>query len=148
MSFVPGDFMNRDWYKTLIGLMWLALPATALKYWRNWDQLPVRMAVHFDADWRPNGYTTREGALQLGLGIMVFMLVAFTVAGLMVSAMKPSAMLPILVTFYVVLGLLWFGNNSIVEWNLNPPPAHSELMVPRSPAVRDSSRTRFLALHS
>ena len=46
------------------------LPITALNYWRAWDQLPARMAVHFDANWQPNGYTSREGALMLGLGIM------------------------------------------------------------------------------
>ena len=69
--------MERHWYKTLVGLMWLALPITALKYWRAWDQLPARMAVHFDANWQPNGYTSREGALMLGLGIMAFMLVCF-----------------------------------------------------------------------
>jgi hypothetical protein len=52
-----------------------------------------------------------------------------------------------LVVFYVVLGFLWFGNNSIVEWNLNPPPSHSELMGAKSPMGRDSSEKNFLALH-
>ena len=85
---------------------------------------------------------------MLGLGIMVFMLVVFTVAGLIVRVVKPAAILPILVTFYVVLGFLWFGNNSIVEWNLNPPPAHSELMGPNSPAAGDSSETNLLTLLS
>ena len=36
-----GDHMNRDWYKPLVWLMWVALPATALNYWRAWDQLPA-----------------------------------------------------------------------------------------------------------
>ncbi len=62
--------MNRNFYKPAIGLMWLALPITALSYWRAWDQLPLRMAVHFDTNWRPNGYTTREESVMLGLGIM------------------------------------------------------------------------------
>ena len=48
--------------------MWLALPISAWEYWQVWDQLPTRMAVHFDANWQPNGYTSREGALELGLG--------------------------------------------------------------------------------
>jgi hypothetical protein len=96
----------------------------------------MRMAVHFDANWQTNGYTSREGALMLGLGIMVVMLILFP--------QEPSASWPM---FYVVLGFLWFGNNSIVEWNLNPPPSHSELMGANSPAARDSSETKFLALH-
>jgi len=85
--------------------------------------------------------------LMLGLSIMVVMLLLYTVAGLIVRAQKPSASWSMLVGFYVVLGFLWFGNNSIVEWNLNPPPSHSELMGANSPAARDSSGTTFLALH-
>jgi uncharacterized membrane protein len=140
--------MNRDWYKPAVWLMWLALPITALMYWRVWDQLPMRMAVHFDANWQPNGYTSREGSLMLGLGIMAFMLLVFTVGALAAGALKPTASWPLLVVFYVVLGFLWFGNHLIVEWNLNPTPAHSELMGQVSPAVRDSSGTKFLTLHS
>jgi uncharacterized membrane protein len=140
--------MNRIAYKTLVGLMWLTLPITALNYWQNWDRLPMRMAVHFDADWQPNGYTSREGALELGLGIMVVMLVVSTVGLLIAHAMKPAAAWPLLVVFYVTLGFLWFGNRFIIEWNLNPPPAHSELMGPHSPAVRDSTGPKFLTLHS
>jgi hypothetical protein len=140
--------MNRIAYKTLVGLMWLALPVTALDYWRNWDQLPIRMAVHFDANWQPNGYTSREGALDLGLGIMVFMLVVSTVGLLIAHALKPAAAWPLLVVFYVTIGFVWFGNHSTIKWNLNPPPAHSELMGPNSPAVGDSSGMKFIALHS
>ncbi|MFZ0956838.1 MAG: DUF1648 domain-containing protein [Candidatus Sulfotelmatobacter sp.] len=139
--------MKRDWYKPALWLMWLALPITALRYWRAWDQLPMRMAVHFDANWQPNGYTSREGSLMLGLGIMVFMLIVFTIAGLIVRAQKPSASWPMLVVFYVGIGILWFANNSIVEWNLNSPPVHSELIRAHSPAVCDSGGTEFLALH-
>ncbi len=86
--------MARTWYKTLVVLMWLALPTSAWDYWHVWDQLPARMAVHFDANWQPNGYTSREGALQLGLGIMLVMLVLFTVATLIVHALKPPAAWP------------------------------------------------------
>jgi hypothetical protein len=137
--------MNRDRYKPAVLLMRLALPISAFQYWRAWDQLPMRMAVQFDANWQANG--SREGALMLGLGIMVVMLVLFPIAGLIVRAQKPSASWPMLVVFYVVLGFLWFGNNSIVERNLNPPSSHSELMGANSPAARDSSGTTFLALH-
>jgi hypothetical protein len=53
--------MNRDWYKLLVALMWLVLPITAGNYWQQWDQLPNRMAVHFDINNRPNGYIARRG---------------------------------------------------------------------------------------
>jgi hypothetical protein len=140
--------MIRNFYKPLVWLMWLALPITALKYWRAWDHLPLRMAVHFDANWQPNGYTSREGALMLGLGIMAVMLLFFTIGALAAHTLKPAAAWPLLIAFYVGLGFLWFGNNWIVDWNLNPPPAHSELVGPDSPAASDSSRTNLFALHS
>ena len=120
--------MNRAWYKPAVWLAWLALPITALKYWRAWDRLPMRMAVHFDANWQPNGYTSREGALMLGLGIMAMMLLLFTVGGLIANALKPSAAWPLLVLFYVILGFLYYGNASIVKWNLQ----RSEQPTPQS----------------
>jgi hypothetical protein len=124
--------------------MWLALPISAWNYWRVWDQLPARMAVHFDANWRPNGFTSREGALQLGLGIMFVMLVVFTVAGLSVFYFKPASKWPLLLVSYVVLGFCWYGNYSIVEFNLKALPAHSELVGSSSPTLSDSlSRTSF-----
>ena len=119
--------MTRDFFKPLTWLMWLALPITALNYWQAWDQLPARMAVHFDANWQPNGFTSREEALKLGLGIMAFMLVVFTVAALAAHVAKPGAGWALLVIFYVVLGFVWFGNHSIIEFNLGAHSQHSSL---------------------
>jgi hypothetical protein len=123
--------MNRDWFKPLVAMMWLMLAFSAASYWQAWDQLPDRMAVHFDANWQPNGYTSREGAVMLGLGIMAVMLVLFTLAALIARALKPSASWPILLISYLVLGVCWFGNHSIVDFNLHSQPVHSELVGPR-----------------
>lgn len=120
--------MNVDRYKPSIWLvlvMWLALPVSWLEYRQSWSQLPARMAVHFDANWNPNGFTSREGALQLGLGIMVVMLVVFTVAVVAILALKPQAAWPALLIAYVVLGFCLYGNHSIIQFNLNAQPAHS-----------------------
>lgn len=145
---VAEEPMTRNWYTTAIGMMWLTLPITALNYWRAWDQLPARMAVHFDANWQPNGYTSREGALLLGLGIMAFLLVIFTVGGFILRATRSSPAWPLLAFFYVVLGITWYGNNRIVEYNLNAQPAHSELVGSPSPATCDSDRVTISNLHS
>jgi len=120
--------MNRDWYKTLTWLMWLALPITGLNYWRAWDQLPTRMAVHFDVNNHPNGYTTKEGALELGLGIMGFILVTSTIAALAAHALKPSASWPVLVISYIVLAFVCYGNNAIVVFNLKAAAEHMGFM--------------------
>ncbi len=138
-------------YMLAVLLMWLALPVNALNYWRAWDQLPARMAVHFDANWQPNGYTSREGALYLGLGIMAFMLVLFTVSALIARTMKPSASWPVLVVAYVTLGFCWFGNCSIVNFNLKA--RSSQFSVASSPvrvagAENWELRTTVLQQHS
>lgn len=124
--------MNRTWFKTSVGLMWLALPTAAWNYWSAWNRLPNRMAVHFDANWQPNGYTSKEGALQLGLGILVVMLVLFTLSSLIVFALKPAASWPALVIAYVAIGFCWYGNYSIVKFNLNRERSSSQLSVASS----------------
>ena len=111
--------MNRTWFKAGVLLMWLALPISAWEYRSVWEQLPARMAVHFDANWRPNGYTSRQGALELGLGIMAVMLVMFTLSTLIIQGLKPGAAWPALLIAYVVVGFCWYGNRSIVKFNLN-----------------------------
>jgi hypothetical protein len=148
--------MNRSFYKTLVALMWLALPLSAAEYWLAWDKLPPRMAVHFDANWHANGYASREGAVKLGLGIMAVALVVFTVGLLIAYALKSGGAWPLLVVFYIALGFFCYGNHSIIEFNLNRQPAHSELVGPNSPAmsdsrVRDAARVSvpgFVAAHS
>jgi hypothetical protein len=110
--------MNWDWYKTAIWLAWLALPTTALNYWRAWDRLPMRMAVHFDAHWRPDGWTTKEGSLRFALWVVTFMLVLCTAASYTVRARKPRSSWLVLISFYVALGFCWYGSNSLVEYNL------------------------------
>ena len=139
--------MTRDWHKWAVLLMWVALPTSAWNYWRVWDQLPERMAVHFDANWRPNGFTSREGAFQMGLGIMLVMLVVFTIVTLIVLYLKPAAGLGALIVAYLALGFCWYGNYSIVELNLKPS-AHSELVGANSPALSDSEHLTVSYLHS
>jgi hypothetical protein len=133
--------MTRDCYKPLVWLMWLALPATALDYWLAWDRLPARMAVHFDANWQPNGYTSHQGALELGLGIMAFVLIISTVVTLVAQALKPSAASwALLAIFYTTLFVCWYANHSIIKFNLHAAPVHSGGMDPGSLAMKDSCR--------
>lgn len=137
--------MSRTIYRSLVVLLWLVLPLTAWGYYGHWDQLPARMAVHFNANWQPNGYTTREGAVMLGLGIMAFLLLVFTLAMLIIHAQKPAAAWPALVISYIVLGVCWYGNHMIVDFNLHAS-AHSELVGPTSPTKSDSQD--IVPLHS
>jgi hypothetical protein len=121
--------MDRTWLKAGVLLMWLGLPISAWEYRSVWEQLPARMAVHFDANWRPNGYTSRQGALEFGLGIMAVMLVMFTLSTLIIQRLKPSAAWPALLIAYVVVGFCWYGNHFIVKFNLNAQKGSSQSSV-------------------
>jgi|SRR5579872_148781 uncharacterized membrane protein len=130
--------MARDFYKPAILLMWLSLPTAAWNYWRVWDQLPAEMAVHFNGRGQANGFAARAGAVETGLAIMLLILVVFTAVSLILHQAKPVASWTALAVAYVVLGFCWFGNYSIVEFNLKASPAHSELVGTISPALSDS----------
>jgi hypothetical protein len=145
----PASSTGSNWSKALIPSMWLFLVSTAFNYWRVWDQLPARMAIHFDANWQPNGYSSREGALYLGLGIMAFLSVLFTVGALITHAQKPSAFWPMLIFFYAILGVCWYGNNSIINFNLKERSPQLSDRVPRPcPCALCRDRAGILSLES
>ncbi len=83
----------------------------------------MRIAVHFDANWQPNGWTTREGARMLALGTTVFLLAVFTAASYAVSRAPTSSLSRwgMVVVFYIVLGLVYYVNRWIVDRSLQPP---------------------------
>jgi len=112
---------------------WLALPLTALNYWRAWDRLPMRMAVHFDINWQPNGWTSREGSLLLALGTTIVLLVIFSISSYVVgrrAGVSGLSRWAMVVVFYVALGFVYLVNNWIVDRNLNGGPTpFSEMTV-------------------
>lgn len=124
--------MERKLFQIAVGLTWLALPLTALNYWRAWDLLPPRMAVHFDINWQPNGYTSREGSLMLALGTTAFLLLIFTIASYATGSASVSSLAKwsMVAVFYVALGFVFYVNNWIVDRNLSGQP-RSEVIVPR-----------------
>jgi hypothetical protein len=105
-------------------LMWLALPLTAWRFWSAWDRLPARIATHFNAAGQPNGWMTREAALEFGLGITVLFLIVFTVVSYFLQKQKVSDVgaWAVLGLFAVVVGVIFQANNSIVEYNLTGQP--------------------------
>jgi hypothetical protein len=92
--------------------------------------------VHFDVNWQPNGWTSREGALTLALVTTVLPLVIFSIASYVVvrsAAVSSLSRSSMVVVFYVALGSIYFVNNWIVDRNLNGPSApFSELIVFRN----------------
>lgn len=125
--------MEQKLFPLAVGVAWLALPLTALHYLRAWDRLPARMAVHFDVNWRPNGWTSREGALMLVLITTILPLVTFTVAAYVVSrraAVSNLSKWAMVAVFYIALGVVYFVNNWVIDRNLNAGPTpFSKLLV-------------------
>jgi len=104
-------------------LLWLALPLTAWDYWRVWDRLPQRVAIHFDINWRANGFTSRQGAFSIMVGMVAFLLITFTVTLLFVQrAPNPGFMPWVMLTFFYATAIFVCAiNHWMIAYNLRPP---------------------------
>jgi len=104
--------------------MWLALPLTAVRFWWAWDRLPARVATHFNASGQPNGWMTREAALAFVLGMTALFLLIFTVAAYFLLRQKASdaSSWALVGLFAVVVGVIYQGNSSIIDYNLSGRP--------------------------
>jgi len=115
--------------------MWLALPLLALRYWQVWDQLPLRMATHFDINGDANGWMTRDMSLWFALGVTVFLLAVSTAILLVIHSQKTSdaASWSLLAFFYFIVGFVFFGNEKVMGYNLHGTAAalgSSFILVP------------------
>ncbi len=112
--------MTRRLWNPVMVAMWLALPAMAWRYWQVWDRLPARMATHFDAAGRANGWMSREASLMFTLGFLAFMLAAFSVVLYFVRRKyPPSAMSWALLLFFCAeIWTIYFMLDSTLGYNL------------------------------
>ncbi len=116
--------MNRTGWKFGVGLLWLGLPLIAFRYWMVWDRLPARMATHFNAANQANGWMTREGSMYFILGLYLCLLTLFTVVITVIQKVHApdAAAWSVLGLFYVILGVLYYGNESVLAYNLTGAP--------------------------
>jgi hypothetical protein len=116
--------MNRTYFKLAIALMWLALPLTALRYWRVWDQLPARMATHFDAAGSPNGWMTREASLIFALVLTTILLIVFSVILYLAQLRSTQGQFPwaLLAFFGLIVAVIYRVNSSVVDHALTGAP--------------------------
>jgi hypothetical protein len=116
--------MNRTRWKFGIGLLWLGLPLIAFRYWMVWDRLPANMATHFNAANQPNGWMTPEASMLFILGLYAFLALLFTVITVVVYKVHAPdvAAWAILGLFYVILGVIYYGNEAVLAYNLDGKP--------------------------
>jgi hypothetical protein len=111
-------------YRVAVGLLWIVLPLTALRYWMVWDLLPARMATHFNAAGQANGWMTREAALIFPLAMLTFFLLIATVV--LSRVRKPDASAWALWGFFaVIVGVIYWGGESVLEYNLHGTPVNT-----------------------
>jgi len=79
--------MNRRFFQFATILLWLALPLVALQFRQAWDRLPARIVTHFNMANQPNGWMTRDQALNFIL-IMVGILLSVGTIALLASARR------------------------------------------------------------
>jgi hypothetical protein len=113
--------MNDKLYRRMVWMLWLALPLTVLQYWLVWDRLPARLATHFDAAGRANGWMTRQTALLFPLGMTLFLLIVFTTVLSRVRKSEAGAW-AVLGMGYVVIGVVCWGNHAVINYNLHGTP--------------------------
>ena len=101
--------------------MWLVLPALAVRYWQVWDRLPARIASHFDASGRANGWMTREGSMIFVICISAFIVLLGTLILGRVRNPEPASF-AIAAFFYVIVGVIFWGNESVLVYNLYRRP--------------------------
>ena len=123
--------MTRTWWKIGIALPWLGLPLIALRYWMVWDQLPARMATHFNAMNQPNGWMSRQGSFYFIAGLYLCLVTLFTVITMVIHKLHApnAAAWAVLGLFYVILGVLYYGNESVLAYNLTGAPVQILAMV-------------------
>ena len=117
--------MTRKVFTIGIALMWIALPLTALRYAQAWRQLPARMATHFNALGQANGWMSRETSLYFALGLTGFVLVVFTAIALVIARQKtmPDPVAFAMLGFFcVIVGVVFYANESILRHNLTGNP--------------------------
>lgn len=129
--------MKSKSFPIAIALMWLALPLTALRYWTVWDQLPARMATHFNAAGQANGWMSREASLQFAVGFALFMLAVFTIVAYVMHKSKTAGVMSwaMLGFFYLVTGFIYYANCQVLDYNLAGQPIHLDVVTALIPGA-------------
>jgi len=111
-------------FRALVALLWLALPMIVVIFGSVWQQLPARMATHFDLAGQANGWMTREEAVVVLLGISAAVLITATWICSRVTDVDATAW-GLVALFYIVQGTLIWAGQSIINYNLYSKPLHA-----------------------
>ena len=112
--------MRRN-FQITIGLLWLMPVIMFLQYRLVWDRLPRSVATHFAANGQPNGWMSREGALEFPLIPVLIVLIVATIA--LGRIREPHAGSWAILGLFAVMPLAMIViNQQIITFNLGGTP--------------------------
>jgi hypothetical protein len=123
MTIAAEQSGSRVYLRVFTGLVWVAVPVMAAMYAISWQELPARLATHFDLADHPNGWMSREASLTFSL--VMGMLIA-SLASLILSRVKrpdPAAW-ALLVLFYMIMGTLLWAEEAVIAYNVHGTPVN------------------------
>jgi hypothetical protein len=108
-------------FRVLTELLWLAVPAQAAVCLLAWQQLPERLAAHFDLENLPSGWMSRPGWLIFSLAFTA--LLSATATGRLRRVQKPDAAgWGLVALFYFISGTLVWVSDCVIEFNAHHRP--------------------------
>src|SRR5256886_855224 len=113
----------RRYLRVFTGLIWFAVPTMVGLYAMSWQQLPARLATHFDLANHPNGWMSRGASLAFLLVMEIFVASLATVILSRVKKPDPAAW-ALLVLFYVIVGTLLWAGEAIIAYNVHREPVN------------------------
>src|SRR5256885_16505272 len=123
MRAVAKTPVSRRYLRVFTGLIWVAVPTMAGLYAMSWQQLPERLATHFDLANHPNGWMSRGASLAFLLVMEIFVATLATVILARVKKPDPAAW-ALLVLFYVIVGTLLWAGEAIIAYNVHREPVN------------------------
>ncbi|SRR6266498_808278 len=110
-------------FRTLGALIWISLPAIVTLYALAWNQLPARLATHFDFSGHPNGWMSRAGCLVFFILFATLMSATATWVLSRVRRPDPSAW-ALVILFYIIVGILLWAERAIIAYNVEGRPVN------------------------
>ena len=123
MTIAAEQSGSRRLLRALTALIWAAVPVMAGMYATSWQELPARLATHFDLANRPNGWMSREASLTFSLVMGIFIAGLATLILSRVKRPDPAAW-ALLVLFYVIMGTLLWAENAVIAYNVHGTPVN------------------------
>jgi uncharacterized membrane protein len=123
VTLAADNSQSRNAFRALTALVWIAVPVAAVLYALAWNELPPRLATHFNFANQPNGWMSREGSLVFFLIFAALMAGTASFVLSRVTRPDPTAWV-LLAFFYIILGVLIWAERCVIAYNVDGRPVN------------------------